>query len=193
MAAHFINNQFILVYHDASYQAGKYSEFHFDNIVGMKADVGIGLYTEGTGNLANVKAATNPVEFTFRQSLKVSSGDTVQNYRRFKNDYKGRSTVDDVTSDVDPISGKGSIERSIYKWAEIINKGALDRNTVKVYVGNGDPSGTSYNFRPFIELTNGIPQKAIIKRNPYKGANVAELTFIADAMKVTDGFVGEEK
>ena len=189
MAARFINNQFILVYHDASYEAGKYSEFHFDNIVGMKADVGIGLYTEGTGNLANVKGATNPVEFTFRQSLNVSSGDVVQNYRRFKNDYKGRS----ANEDVDPISGTGSIERSIYKWAEIINKGALDRNTVKVYVGTGNPSGTSYSFMPFIELTNGIAQKAIIKRNPYKGANVAELTFIADAMKVTDGFTGETK
>ena len=200
----FINSQYILVYEDTSFDQ-KCSEFHFDNIVNMKADLGIGLYTEGTGNLANVKAATNPVEFTFRQSIK--SSDTV-NFRDYKRDYRAIQTTAATTTTaeskayVDPITGEGSKERSIFKWAEMINAGKIDRATLKIYAWKTTQTRSSVTatalpaqsehsdtgLLEFIVLTNAIPKAAIIKRNPYKGANVAELSFVADSMSVTSSF-----
>ncbi len=208
----FINSQYILVYkHSTNKDNPIYSEFHFDNIVNMKADLGIGLYTEGTGNLANVKAATNPVEFTFRQSIK--SGSSVD-FRDYKRDYRAIQTVTSTTgqgdsatttttkSYVDPITGFNSKERSIFKWAEMINKGEIDRATLIIYAWKttqnrssvtdtalpAQSEHSSTGLLEFIELTNAIPKAAIIKRNPYKGANVAELSFVADSMSVKSSF-----
>lgn len=209
----FLYNQFILQYGHRLSIGGEpeqfeISEFHFDNIVKMKADLGTGLYTEGTGNLANVKGATNPVYFTFRQTLRVKDGDSVQSYRRLKRGFTNPFSIsvkDGTSSKVKTAGrivggkytvvpdGESSVERSIFKWAEMINGGSIDRAPLTIYGSIGATVTDTSEFIPFISMTNAIPLEARIKRNPYIEENVAELDFVADAMSFFDaGNVFEE-
>ncbi len=204
----FLYNQFILQYGhrlptpDDS-KKFETSQFHFDNIVKMKADLGTGLYTEGSGNLANVKAATNPVYFTFRQTLQVKEDGTPTSYRRLKRGFTNNFSIGikDGTpksisnSQVGSISGgqytaipenETAVERSIFKWAEMINGGQIDRAPVTIFGSFSETVNSCTEFVPVVNLKGAIPLEARIKRNPYKGVNVAELDFVADSMSFFD-------
>ena len=200
MTGKILLNEYKLTYtlNDTDNDSNEYL-FEFDNIVSMESELGRGLYTEGTGNLRNVKAATNEVLFVFRKTLehfedsfKTLNGtyDTSWTNTEGKNEQYTANT----TSSHYLKSLKGRLlnwdpnhtNLSIYKWAEHIINGVFDRGVVVVQAKIVDPTENTGIFMNFLELTDAIPLKAIIKRNPYRGVNVAELTIVADSLKVYD-------
>lgn len=152
--------------------------FIFDNIVDMKTELGGGLYTEGTGNLRHVKGATNPVTFVFRKTLlDIKSADTTDVWQRF--DIKEIDQFDFLSGNVMNIS--------IFQWAEKINKGKLDSGEVTIYaylraVDAEYLESKNDGYVEFLKLNNALPISAVMKRNPYRGVDVAEITFVAEGM-----------
>ena len=224
-------NNFVLVYKhavdDGDGKLEKYKMFHFDNLIHLHADLGMGLYTEGTGNLAYVKGATNPVKLVVSQSLTYPSVDgsstefttgevksTVSINAETDTDGKIVSTNKIHTASAPQkvnITPKANINAgfskrsasvskftdynddanflSVFEWAAIINAGQVEKSTVVIYskkakYENDDKRVASKEFSIVFELSGAIPIVAQIKRNPYRGKNKAELTFVADAIKV---------
>jgi len=156
----------------------RWSTFRFDSIVSMEAELGVGLYTEGTGNLHYSKGATNPIQFVFRKTLDITnkSGTKILGKRLYQ---LGKNTSLSF-------GDRSDQELSIFKWAELINSGKIDRAPVHVYskiIGENDKEvlgsqGSVCIFR----LTNAIATNAVIRQNPHQDINVAELTFVAQAI-----------
>jgi hypothetical protein len=196
MADSFLQNNFILVYqydHGVEKQedgdASQWLSFRFDNIVNMQSSLDMGLYTEGTGHLKYSKGATNPVSFVFRKTLKISddASGPYTGKRRFNVSGQGVIPTTDNQNRI-VLIGEASFfqESSIFEWAEAINGGSIDAADVFVYArrfdGGGDSKVTTGDYSELITLARAYPVSAIIKRNPYKGVNVAEIKFVADSM-----------
>jgi len=152
--------------------------FRFDSIVSMEAELGVGLYTEGTGNLHYSKGATNPIQFVFRKTLDITndSGAKILGKRLYQ---LGKDTSLSFDS-------RSEQELSIFKWAELINSGRIERAPVHVYSKIIDESGKEVLGAEgsvcIFRLTNAIATNAVIRQNPYQDINVAELTFVAQAI-----------
>ena len=202
----FLRNNYLLVYGNKD----KLS-FRFDNIVSMQADLGVGLYTEGTGNLAYVKGATNPVKMIFSKTLEMGGGENDTDHKPFVGRRRfsvKKKSIGDITivhsyDDHTPLTDEnGKVktvnleETSIFQWAEAINSGStVDKFDLTVYALLDEEDGMDDNkvkykrasrFVNFIELKGAIPVLANIKRNPYRGKNKAELTFVADGITTHD-------
>ncbi|MEC4725821.1 hypothetical protein HWQ46_09725 [Shewanella sp. D64] len=198
----FLRNNYLLVYGNDDGLS-----FRFDNIVSMQADLGVGLYTEGTGNLAYVKGATNPVKMIFSKTLEMGGGKDDTEHKPFigrrrfsvKNKSIGDITIVKSYKDPSPLTHEDGTnktvspeETSIFQWAETINGGTtVDKFDLTVYALLDEEDGMdnkkgkykqASRFVNFIELKGAIPILANIKRNPYRGKNKAELTFVADGI-----------
>jgi hypothetical protein len=182
----FLRNNYLLVYGNDDRLS-----FRFDNIVSMQADLGVGLYTEGTGNLAYVKGATNPVKMIFSKTLEMGGGKDDTEHKPFIGRRRFAVNDDSEFSTIYNVNTKKNItwkETSIFQWAEAINGGAtVDKFDLTIYASLVDGNDKQASrFVNFIELKGAIPVLANIKRNPYRGKNKAELTFVADGITTHD-------
>ena len=189
----------------------KYKEkfFIFDLIFNLHADLGTTLYTEGTGNLTNVKAATNPVKAVFRKNTSSEMFTTTDNsvekqgenilfsryntdeYKIFLEDEDGSYLIQDADL---PEYETISMEHSIYEWIDALNSGTeIDRDNFFVYgeiaaeyKTNSISSKKNYLISLF-ELKGAILVDAVIRRNVYKegGRSFSELTFVVDSLTGT--------
>ncbi len=172
--------------------------FIFDLIFNLHADLGTSLYTEGTGNLFNVKGATNPVKAVFRKNTstddfttnnipKIKQGENILFSTFDTSDLKkivGIEITDDLTLNdgsyhhLDEIAisdePEDNDESSIYEWIDALNSAAtFDKSDFKVHgeieaVFKGDRDITETYIIPIFELKGAILVDAVIRRNVYK-------------------------
>ena len=173
----------------------KHKIFIFDLIFNLHTDLGTALYTEGTGNLINVKAATNPVKAVFRKNTLNSDSKQGENilFSEYSTSNYSEINSSEFSQTTDPYSTDK--ENSIYEWIGALNSAiGLDSETFTVYgeiEAEFETDGTSSIKKkyiiPLFELTGAILVDAVIRRNVYKegGRSFSELTFVVDSLKAS--------
>lgn len=176
----------------------------FHSIPKFHADLGTGLYTEGTGNLYNVKAATNPVEVVFRkhqQDIDPASGQDHIKMRtvlleKFNGLLKQQGldglAVATRVEDKNVTANTPITDSTIYEWLAAVNGGSYDRQTFTVFgvVDTYSPNGANdlptqvkrTEVMPLFTLNGAILIDADIRRNPHRGVTFSELKFVADSV-----------
>ena len=180
--------------------------YTFDRIFNFHVDIGTGTYTEGTGNLANIKGATNPVTAKFRKMQGDNDSDTITTGQTVLYNKINEKAIHTINQEItNPTTGKVTqtnnfaptsknphiTDNTIYEWIAKVNAGALDRDDFTVY-GEVDIYTINENktvrkkvsnvFLELFELKGTLLTDAVIRRNTYRGQSFSELTFLADSI-----------
>jgi hypothetical protein len=174
----FTRNSYLLIYFNQD--NGLNYSYRFDNLVGMKATLGTGLYFEGTAKtMAYSKGQSNPVEFVFSKKLTLEDNSVYGEYNSVPFSGKQRFNVNNGD-----VSEEEYQENSIFEWAKRINGAAVSRSKAVIYseVRDNIKDRPTYKLVPFLELTGAYPTSATLGTG-WGGVRLAKLTFKSDAFK----------